>query len=195
MQLARQSEDLGKKYFSDLFKRCGRMMISINKLTQPVIASVDGIANAAGCQLVATCDLAIASSSATFGVNGVNIGLFCSTPMVALSRNISKKKTFEMLITGEFLDASSAMSAGLVNNVVDPKDLHNETLKIATKIASKLSAVVKIGKEAFYRQNEMDLESAYTYTAEVMAENMLFNDTNEGITAFLEKRNPKWPNN
>ena len=195
MQLARQSEDSGKKYFSDLFARCGRMMISITKLTQPVIASVDGIATAAGCQLVATCDLAIASSDATFGVNGVNIGLFCSTPMVALSRNISKKKTFEMLITGDFLDASSAKSAGLVNNVVDPHDLEMESLKLATKIASKLSAAVKIGKEAFYKQSEMDLESAYTFTAEIMAENMLFNDTNEGITAFLEKRTPKWPDN
>ena len=195
MQQARQSEDLGKKYFNDLFKRCGRMMISITKLKQPVIASVDGIATAAGCQLVATCDLAIASSNATFGVNGVNIGLFCSTPMVALSRSISKKKTFEMLVTGDFLNASSARSAGLVNNVVDPKDLYGVTLKIATKIASKLTAAVKIGKEAFYKQTEMDLETAYAYTAEVMAENMLFNDTNEGITAFLEKRSPKWPNN
>ena len=195
MQLARQSKDLGKKYFSDLFKRCGRMMISITKLTQPVIASVDGIATAAGCQLVATCDLALASSNANFGVNGVNIGLFCSTPMVALSRNISKKKTFEMLITGDFLDAMSARSVGLVNNVVDSNDLEIETLKLAAKIASKLSAAVKIGKEAFYKQSEMDLESAYTYTAEVMAENMLFNDTNEGITAFLEKRIPKWSNN
>ena len=195
MQLARQSVDSGKKYFSDLFKRCGRMMVSITKLTQPVIASVDGIATAAGCQLVATCDLAIASTDATFGVNGVNIGLFCSTPMVALSRNISKKKTFEMLITGDFLDASSAMSAGLVNKVVDSNILNTETFKMATKIASKLSAAVKIGKEAFYKQNEMDLETAYSYTAEVMAKNMLFNDTNEGITAFLEKRSPKWPTN
>jgi len=195
MQLARQTEDLGKQYFSDLFKRCGRMMISITKLTQPVIASVDGIATAAGCQLVATCDLAIASSDATFGVNGVNIGLFCSTPMVALSRNISKKKTFEMLITGDFLDASSARSAGLVNNVVDPRDLNAETFKMAKKIAAKLSAAVKVGKEAFYNQSEMDLESAYTYTAEVMAENMLFNDTSEGINAFLEKRTPNWPDN
>ena len=195
MQMARQSEDLGKKYFSNLFKRCGSMMISITKLTQPVIASVEGIATAAGCQLVATCDLAIASSDATFGVNGVNIGLFCSTPMVALSRNISKKKTFEMLITGDFLDAPSARSAGLVNSVVDPNDLNAETFKMAKKIAAKLSAAVKVGKEAFYNQNEMDLESAYNYTAEVMAENMLFNDTNEGINAFLEKRTPRWPNN
>ena len=195
MQQARQLEDNGKKYFNDLFKRCGRMMISITKMPQPVIAAVDGIATAAGCQLVATCDLAIASSDATFGVNGVNIGLFCSTPMVALSRNISKKKTFEMLITGDFLDADSARSAGLVNKVVDTHDLDIETLIIAKKIASKLSAAIKIGKEAFYKQNEMDLESAYIYTAEVMAENMLFEDTDEGITAFIEKRSPKWPNN
>jgi enoyl-CoA hydratase/carnithine racemase len=195
MQLARRSEDSGNKYFSDLFKRCGKMMISITKLKQPVIASVDGIATAAGCQLVATCDLAIASADATFGVNGVNIGLFCSTPMVALSRNISQKKTFEMLITGDFLDASSAMSAGLVNSVVDPHDLNTETFKMAKKVASKLSTAVKIGKEAFYNQSEMDLESAYDYTAEVMAKNMLFDDTNEGINAFLEKRIPKWPDN
>jgi enoyl-CoA hydratase/carnithine racemase len=192
MQLARQSEDSGEKYFNDLFTRCGRMMVSITKLTQPVIASVNGIATAAGCQLVATCDLAMASPDASFGVNGVNIGLFCSTPMVALSRNISKKKTFEMLITGDFMDASSAQSAGLINNVVDAQNLDSETFKIAEKVASKLSAAVKIGKEAFYKQSEMDLESAYTYTAEVMAKNMLLKDTEEGITAFIEKRVPNW---
>jgi enoyl-CoA hydratase/carnithine racemase len=195
MQSARQSADAGKKYFNDLFKRCGRTMISITKMPQPVIASVDGIAAAAGCQLVATCDLAIASFDATFGVNGVNIGLFCSTPMVALSRNISKKKTFEMLITGDFLDADSARYTGLVNTVVSTHDLEKETFKIAKKINSKLSAAIKIGKEAFYIQSEMDLESAYTYTAEVMAKNMLFKDTNEGINAFIEKRSPEWPKN
>ena len=195
MQLARQSKDKGKKYFNDLFKRCGRMMMSIRKMPQPVIASVNGIATAAGCQLVASCDLAIASSDATFGVNGVNIGLFCSTPMVALSRNIGKKKTFEMLVTGDFLDAATAKSEGLVNKVVNIKDLQEESLALAKKIESKLSSAIKIGKEAFYIQSELNLNSAYHYTAEVMAKNMLYNDTNEGIKAFIEKRAPHWGNN
>ena len=161
-------------------------------MPQPVIASVNGIATAAGCQLVASCDLAVASSEASFGVNGVNIGLFCSTPMVALSRNISKKKTFEMLVTGDFLDAHSAKSEGLVNKVVDIEDLHKETFVLAKKIQAKLSAAVKIGKESFYSQGEMNLEDAYNFTAEVMAENMMYRDTKEGIKAFIEKRSPDW---
>lgn len=192
MQLARQSEDKGRKYFNYLFKRCGKMMISIKNLPQPVIASVNGIATAAGCQLVASCDLAIASSQATFGVNGVNIGLFCSTPMVALSRNIGKKKTFEMLVTGEFLDAESAKLAGLINEVVSIDDLQKKSFAFANKIQSKLSSAIKIGKEAFYTQSEMNLEDAYNFTAEIMAENMLYRDTKEGINAFIEKRIPTW---
>ena len=192
MQLARQSDDNGKKYFNELFRRCGKFMMSIRKLPQPVIASVNGIATAAGCQLVASCDLAIASSDASFGVNGVNIGLFCSTPMVALSRNIGRKKTFEMLITGEFIDANTAEQQGLINKIVDLKDLKQESFLLAKKIDSKLSSAVKIGKEAFYKQSEMSLENAYDFTAEVMAENMLNQDTNEGISAFIEKRKPDW---
>ena len=169
-------------------------MLSIRDLPQPVIAEVNGIATAAGCQLVATCDLAVASHNASFGVNGVNIGLFCSTPMVALSRNIGKKKTFEMLITGEFLDAESAHRHGLINKVVNHDYLSQETIRLASLISSKLASAVKIGKPAFYKQGEMSLESAYDYTAEVMAENMLLQETNEGIDAFIEKRNPKWEN-
>jgi len=192
MQLARQSEDKGKKYFNDLFRRCGKFMMSIRKLPQPVIASVNGIATAAGCQLVASCDLAIASSDASFGVNGVNIGLFCSTPMVALSRNITQKKTFEMLITGDFIDAKTAKQEGLVNKVVDLENLRQESFSLAKKIASKLSSTVKIGKEAFYKQSEMNMEDAYEFTAMVMAENMLNHETKEGISAFIEKRRPNW---
>ena len=192
MQLARQNQDQGREYFSDLFKRCGRMMTSITKMPQPVIASVSGFATAAGCQLVATCDLAVASTEASFGVNGVNIGLFCSTPMVALSRNIGKKKTFEMLITGDFLDAQTAKDEGLVNKVVKTVRLDEETLSIAKKVALKLSPAIKIGKKAFYKQAEMDLEEAYNYTAGIMAENMLYRDTKEGINAFIEKRKPDW---
>ena len=192
MQLGRQAPDRGRKYFNSLFKKCGKLMITIRNLPQPVIAEVNGIATAAGCQLVATCDLAVASYKATFGVNGVNIGLFCSTPMVALSRNIGTKNTFEMLVTGEFLSSDSAERHGLVNKVVEHDSLTEETLKLASQISSKLSSAVKIGKQAFYRQSEMKLESAYEFTAEIMAENMLFQDTNEGINAFLEKRTPKW---
>ena len=195
MQLARRSDDKGKKYFNELFRRCGKFMMSIRKLPQPVIASVNGIATAAGCQLVASCDLAIASSDAIFGVNGVNIGLFCSTPMVALSRNISRKKTFEMLITGEFIDAKTAEQQGLINKIVDLRDLKQESFMLAKKIAPKLSSAVKIGKEAFYKQSEMSLENAYEFTAKVMAENMLNRDTNEGINAFIEKRTPDWAQN
>ena len=192
MQLARQTKDKGKKYFNELFKRCGKMMVSIKKMPQPVIASVNGIATAAGCQLVASCDLAIASDEASFGVNGVNIGLFCSTPMVALSRNISRKKTFEMLVTGDFLDAKTAVSEGLINKVVSPEDLDLESFILARKIQSKLSSAVKIGKEAFYNQSEMIERDAYEYTAKVMAENMLYAETKEGISAFLDKRPAKW---
>jgi len=194
MQLARQSEDKGKNYYNELFRRCGKMMMFIKKMPQPVIASVDGIATAAGCQLVASCDLAIASTNASFGVNGVNIGLFCSTPMVALSRNIGRKKTFEMLVTGDFLDANTAKNEGLINKVVSREVLQDETFALATKIQSKLSSAVKIGKEAFYRQAEMNIEKAYDFTAEIMAENMLYMDTNEGINAFIEKRSPRWEN-
>lgn len=192
MTAGRASEDGGKAYFADLFARCAKVMLSIQSLPQPVIAEVHGIATAAGCQLVATCDMAIAADGTRFGVNGINIGLFCSTPMVALSRNISRKKAFEMLTTGRFLMAEEAEAAGLINKVVAPEDLQSETLTLANTVAEKLGAVVKIGKEAFYAQTGMSTAEAYDYTGDVMVQNMLFRDTEEGIAAFLEKRPPNW---
>ena len=192
MQKARNSSDKGLSYFKDLFHRCSKVMLAINNLPKPVIAEVQGIATAAGCQLVATCDIAVASKNASFGVNGVNIGLFCSTPMVALSRNISRKKTFEMLVTGDFLNAYQANEAGLINHVTEENELEDKSKEIAAKITEKFKRVVKIGKEAFYKQAEMSLEQAYEYTADVMAENMIYEETNEGISAFIEKRTPEW---
>ncbi len=192
MTAGRQSEDGGKAYFKDLFDRCARMMMSIQALPQPVIAQVHGIATAAGCQMVASCDLAIAADGTRFGVNGVNIGLFCSTPMVALSRNISRKQAFEMLATGQFIDASRAAELGLINRAVPAQDLEQETRALAETLASKLGAAVKIGKQAFYEQIQMPLDQAYAYTGDVMVENMLYRDTEEGIAAFIEKRDPDW---
>ncbi|TNF57895.1 MAG: enoyl-CoA hydratase [Rhodobacteraceae bacterium] len=192
MTQGRQAEDGGKAYFADLFARCARMMMSIRALPQPVIAQVHGIATAAGCQLVASCDIAVAAQGTRFGVNGVNIGLFCSTPMVALSRNIPRKQAFEMLTTGQFIDAARAMELGLVNRVVAPESVADETRALADQIAGKLGAAVRIGKRAFYDQIEMPLDQAYAYTGEVMVENMLYRDTQEGIAAFLEKRDPDW---
>ena len=192
MTKGRKAEDGGKAYFLDLFKRCARMMMLIQKLPQPVIAKVQGIATAAGCQLVATCDLAIAEKSTKFGVNGVNIGLFCSTPMVALSRNITRKKAFEMLTTGDFISAEQAKTLGLINRVVEIENFDLETEKLAEQIASKLGVAVKIGKEAFYKQLEMPISEAYEYTGRVMAENMMFRQTEKGIDAFLNKREPTW---
>ena len=192
MTKGRKAEDGGKAYFLDLFKRCAKMMMLIQKLPQPVIAKVHGIATAAGCQLVATCDLAIAEKSTKFGVNGVNIGLFCSTPMVALSRNITRKKAFEMLTTGDFISAEQAKTLGLINRVVEIENFDLETEKLAEQIASKLGVAVKIGKEAFYKQLEMPISEAYEYTGRVMAENMMFRQTENGIDAFLNKREPTW---
>ncbi|SHG23849.1 Enoyl-CoA hydratase/carnithine racemase [Cognatishimia maritima] len=192
MTAGRTSDDKGRSYFADLFQRCSNLMLTIQSLPQPVIAQVHGIATAAGCQLVATCDMAIAAEGTRFGVNGINIGLFCSTPMVALSRNIPRKKAFEMLTTGQFLTATEAEAAGLVNRVVTPELLDQETLKLAETVAGKLGSVVKIGKEAFYKQATMPTEQAYDYAADVMVQNMLFQDTEEGIQAFLDKRAPNW---
>ena len=192
MTAARQAADGGVAQWRDLFDRCATMMQSILTLPQPVIAQVHGIATAAGCQLVASCDLAIAAEGTRFGVNGVNIGLFCSTPMVALTRNIPRKRAFELLTTGEFLDAGEAHTLGLINRVVPPDALEAETLGLAQTIAGKLGGVVKIGKEAFYRQLEMPLSQAYAYTGDVMTTNMARNDTAEGVAAFLEKRYPNW---
>ena len=169
-----------------------KFMQSIQKVPQPVIAQVHGIATAAGCQLVASCDLAIAAEGARFGVNGVNIGLFCSTPMVALSRNISRKRAFELLVTGEFMHASEAKDAGLINRVVPEVDLGDVTKALAEGIAVKLASAIKIGKTAYYQQIQMPLDQAYAYTGDVMVQNMLNLDTKEGIAAFMEKRDPKW---
>jgi enoyl-CoA hydratase/carnithine racemase len=192
MTAGRQNADGGKAYFKDLFDRCAHMMQSIRTLPQPVIAQVHGIATAAGCQMVASCDLAVAAHGTRFGVNGVNIGLFCSTPMVALSRNIPRKQAFEMLTTGEFIETERAEALGLINRAVDPEQLERETFKMAEKIADKLGAAVKIGKSAFYEQMDMPLADAYEFTGNVMVENMLYRDTEEGIAAFLEKRPPNW---
>ncbi|APE45395.1 enoyl-CoA hydratase [Sulfitobacter alexandrii] len=192
MTAMRQAEDGGAAAFKDLFDRCSRVMARIQSMPQPVIAQVHGIATAAGCQLVATCDLAVAAEDTRFGVNGVNIGLFCSTPMVALSRNIPRKQAFEMLTTGDFIDADRARDLGLVNRVVPAEALSDETAALADRIAAKLGAAVKIGKEAFYAQLQMPVAEAYAYTGDVMVRNMLRDDTAEGIDAFLTKRSPNW---
>ena len=192
MTRGRQAPDGGKAYFKRIFDKCAEMMMSLSRLPQPVIAKVHGTAVAAGCQLVATCDLAICSNDARFGVNGVNIGLFCSTPMVALSRNIPRKFAFEMLTTGELIAAPRAREIGLVNRVVARESLDRAADEMAARIASKLGAAVKIGKSAFYEQLQMPLDKAYEYTGYVMVENMLYRDTEEGISAFLDKRPPSW---
>lgn len=192
MTAGRQAEDGGKAYFKDLFDRCATMMMSVQRLPQPVIAQVHGIATAAGCQLVASCDMAVAAEGTRFGVNGVNIGLFCSTPMVALSRNIPRKQAFEMLSTGQFIQAEKAEALGLINKVVPHDQLEAATRELAEMVAGKLSAAVKIGKQAYYRQLEMPMSEAYGYAGDVMVENMLYRDTEEGIAAFLEKRPPDW---
>ena len=192
MQAMRQNEDAGAAAFADLFARCTDVMLRIQSIPQPVIAQVHGIATAAGCQLVATCDMAVAAQGTRFGVNGVNIGLFCSTPMVALSRNIAPKKAFEMLTTGDFIEAERAEELGLVNRVVEPDALEAETAALADQIASKLGAAVKIGKRAFYEQLGMNTAQAYAHTGAVMVENLANNDTAEGMQAFIEKRAPNW---
>lgn len=192
MQAGRSADDGGAAYFKDLFGRCGALMQRIQTLPQPVIAQVHGIATAAGCQLVATCDMAVAADTTKFGVNGVNIGLFCSTPMVALTRNIPTKSAFEMLTTGRFIDATEAQQLGLINRSVPPENLQSATRALAASIAAKLPAAVRYGKAAFYAQTHMATQDAYAFTADVMAANMQDRDTNEGITAFLEKRKPDW---
>ncbi len=193
MQANRQAPDGGRAYYNALFAQCTRLMTTFSRLPQPVIAQVHGLATAAGCQLVASCDMAVATETARFGVNGVNIGLFCSTPMVALSRNIPRKHAFEMLTTGDFLDAARARDLGLVNRVVPEEDLDTATQSLAETVASKLGSAVRVGKQAFYEQLEMGLDAAYAHTGRVIAENMLHRDTAEGIQAFIEKRPPDWP--
>jgi len=188
----RAEPDGGREAYAALFSQCSRLMSSIPRLPQPVIAEVHGIATAAGCQLVASCDIAVAAEDTRFGVNGVNIGLFCSTPMVALSRNLGRKKTFELLTTGEFLSAAEAQAMGLVNRAVPGESLEAEAMALAEKVAAKLGSAVRVGKRAFYEQLEMPLDQAYAHTGRVIAENMLHRDTAEGIQAFLEKRAPTW---
>lgn len=175
-----------------LFKRCSEVMQQIVNLPKPVIARVSGVATAAGCQLVASCDLAVAADSARFATPGVNIGLFCSTPMVALSRNVSRKHAMEMLLTGEMISAARAEQLGLVNRVVDESFLDESVHTMARTIAEKSGHTLKIGKRAFYQQVEMPLAQAYDYTAKVMAENLQADDAREGICAFLDKRKPQW---
>jgi enoyl-CoA hydratase/carnithine racemase len=193
MTAHRKDDDSGSAAFAALFAQCSKLMQTIVRHPKPVIAQVQGIATAAGCQLVASCDLAVASSLARFATPGVNIGLFCSTPMVALSRNVSRKHAMEMLLTGEMISAEEARRIGLVNRVVDSEALLPSALSLAQTIASKPARTVKIGKEAFYRQLEMGLSDAYDYASRVMTENMLAAEAEEGIGAFVEKREPKWP--
>ncbi len=189
----RNDKDRGRDYFAKVMGACSEMMLSIVRSPKPVIAAVNGIATAAGCQLVAACDLALASSDARFATPGVNIGLFCSTPMVALSRNLSRKAAMEMLLLGDMVGAPEAKELGLVNRVVEPDETVNAAVELGRKIAEKPKATLKIGKEAFYRQLEMPLEEAYAYASAVMVENMLHAEAEEGIGAFLEKREPHWP--
>lgn len=189
---AESAKDGGAAAFADLFARCAEVMQMIPALPQPVIAQVQGIATAAGCQLVASCDLAVAAEGTRFGVNGINIGLFCSTPMVALSRNVPRKVAFEMLTSGDFLTAARAREVGLVNRVVPPEALEAETMALAQQLAAKLASALRIGKRAFYDQAGMGLAEAYAHAGRVMAENMLLRDTDEGIDAFLHKRKPDW---
>ena len=188
----RNDADQGRAYFAKLMTACSAMMQAIVHLPKPVVAAVQGIATAAGCQLVASCDLAVASEAASFATPGVDIGLFCSTPMVALSRNVPRKQAMEMLLTGEPIPPATAQSIGLINQVVPAGTERNAAIALAQKVALKSAHTVKLGKTAFYRQAEMSLAEAYRYAAEVMTENMMARDAEEGICAFIEKREPKW---
>ena len=179
-------------YFEDLFARCNRMMMSIVSLPQPVIAKVHGLATANGCQLVSICDLAVAADNARFALCGVRLGLFCSTPSVGVSRNIGRKRAFEMLVTGEFVDAPMAVEEGLINRAVPEYQLDAEVTRIAERIVANPAVAIEAGKKMFYRQLELGLVDAYDYAGGVMAENMMAEDAREGIAAFLEKREPRW---
>ena len=182
----------GRQNYEALFAQCSRLMLAISRLPRPVVAKVHGWATAAGCQLVATCDLAVAAETARFATPGVDIGLFCSTPMVALSRVVGRKQAMEMLLTGEAIDAGHALRAGLVNRVVAPDDLDQATRDLVSVLVGKSPLTLAIGKEAFHRQIDLDLESAYACASEAMTRNMLAHDAEEGIDAFLEKRRPNW---
>ncbi|MBM3544263.1 MAG: enoyl-CoA hydratase [Alphaproteobacteria bacterium] len=189
----RNDPDRGRDFFAKTMNACSDMMLAIVRCPKPVIAGVNGIATAAGCQLVASCDLAVAAGDARFATPGVNIGLFCSTPMVALSRNISRKAAMEMLLFGELVSAQDAQALGLVNRVVANDRVVNEAVEFGRRIAEKPKRTLKIGKEAFYRQLDLSLEDAYHYASAVMVENMLDDEAKEGIGAFIDKRPPRWP--
>ena len=188
----REDKDQGLQFFTTLINSCSDLMIKIINNSKPIIAEVSGIATAAGCQLVASCDLAYASENSKFATPGVNIGLFCSTPMVALSRVVKSKHSMEMLLTGDFIDANKAKNIGLINNYFSEDSLVDEIRQMANKIANKSSQTVKIGKKAFYNQAQMKTDDAYKYASEIMIENMMNQDSDEGISAFLEKREPNW---
>ena len=192
LRAARKNADKGKKYFLKIMKKCSKMMQTIIKCPKPIIAEVAGTATAAGCQLVASCDLAYASSLAKFATPGVNIGLFCSTPMVAISRNLANKHSMEMLLTGELISSNKAEKIGLINEVVEINNLKDFVQNKAEKISKKSSMTLKIGKEAFYKQIDMKLSDAYDYASKIMVQNMLKLDAKEGIDAFIDKREPSW---
>ena len=192
MTAHRADKDGGRAFFERTFALCSRMMQSIVTLSKPVIAEVDGIATAAGCQLVASCDLAVATERSRFGINGIDVGLFCTTPAVALTRNIGLKRSMEMLLTGEMIDAAKGLEFGLVNRVVGPEDLSDVVAKLANTIATKSPMAIRLGKQAVYRQAALDLGGAYECASSVMVENMLAPDAAEGIGAFLERRAPNW---
>ena len=188
----REDKDQGLKFFTTLINSCSDLMLKIINNSKPVIAEVNGIATAAGCQLVASCDLAYATKVSKFATPGVNIGLFCSTPMVALSRVAKNKHSMEMLLTGDFINADKAKSIGLINNYYNEDEVVNATREMAVKIANKSTQTLKVGKKAFYNQTEMKISDAYKYASEIMIENMMNKDSEEGINAFIEKRKPKW---
>jgi enoyl-CoA hydratase/carnithine racemase len=181
-----------RAYHKELFDRCSRMMMTLTRLPQPVIARVHGVATAAGCQLVAMCDLAVAADTARFAVSGINVGLFCSTPSVALARNVGRKQAFEMLVTGEFIDAETARQRGLVNRVVPAETLDAEVARLAGVIVAKSPVAVRTGKALFYRQLALGTEEAYALASQVMADNMMAEDAGEGIDAFVARRAPSW---
>ena len=188
----REDKDKGLNFFTNLINNCSELMLSIINNSKPVIAEVNGVATAAGCQLVASCDLAYSSEISKFATPGVNIGLFCSTPMVALSRVVKNKHAMEMLLTGDFINVDKAKSIGLINNYFKEENLKNESILMAKKISNKSSLTLKIGKKAFYKQSEMNIKEAYQYASEVMIKNMMKTESNEGIKAFIEKRKPNW---
>lgn len=192
MSAHRSDGDAGQEFFEQCFTICSQLMLAIANHERPVIAEVDGIATAAGCQLVASCDLGIASDRSKFGVNGIDVGLFCSTPAVALTRNVARKCAMEMLLTGEMIDAAAALQAGLVNRVVKPEELSSAVMGMAQMIAAKSPGAVKLGKQAVNRQAGLNLAEAYACASKAMVENMLTPDAQEGIRAFFEKRQPIW---